>query len=144
MTIANLGLQYNLITNIKPFTNNNGAMQMEDKSARKAEYLSNGNRHSLEHDREKHNTVFDQNLEITDVEIELEAKYKRRSLDILQAISDTTNVTLSNATRQAWKRYENQTAIKRYRPCSRILVELLVRDPLQDLMNPGQVSAVNL
>ena len=119
-------------------------MQTNGESARKAEHPGNGNCHSLDYDQGNQNTAFDGSCEVADVGIGLEAKYKRRSLDILQAISDTTNVTLSTASRQAWKRYENQTAIKRHRPCSRILKEPLFRDPLQDLLNPGEVSAVGL
>lgn len=96
---------------------------------------------NLEYERAMQITEFGNFCEITDVELGLESKYKRRSLDILQVILDTTNGTLSPASRQAWKRYENQTAVKRQQPHSQIRVKTLSRDPLQDLMAPWEVSA---
>ena len=96
--------------------------------------------HQSEYEEGYSSTEIDKDCGIADIEVEFESRVKRASVDILQVLSDTTNVTLSNASRLAWKRYEDQTAIKRHRPCSRILVESFIRDPLQDLMIPWSVS----
>ena len=117
---------------------------MNDESASNAKYPRNGIRHSSEYEREEQIAEIDENCEITNAELGLGSKYKGRSLDVLQVICDIDNVNLSTASKQAWKRYENQTATKRHRPCSRIMVQSLIRDSLQDLMVPWEVSAEGL
>ena len=97
--------------------------------------------HEAKYEQGYCSSSIDEDCGIASTDFETETKVKHASVDILQLLADTGNVTVSKASRVAWKRYENQTAIKRHRPCSRMFVESLIRDPLQDLMGPWNVSA---